>query len=89
MELRLVDPNGYTVPGSIREDVTPAQRAAVERMLRTEVAAEDMLANGFTSDGRRRPEYLLSAYRVQAFPAADETAPAAPAPVACGLRQAA
>jgi hypothetical protein len=86
-ELRLIDPNGYTVPGSVRRDVTLAQRPAVERMLRTEVAAEDMLANGFTPDGRRRPEYLLSGYRVQVD---DETVPAAvDTPVARELRQAA
>lgn len=89
MELRLVDPNGYTVPESVRRDVTPAQRPAVERILRTEVAAADMLANGFTSDGRRRPEYLLSAYRVQAFPAPAETASVVPAPAARELRRAA
>lgn len=90
MELRLLDPNGYIVPIGIRRDVTPAQRPAVERILRTQVATTDMLAHGFTPDGRRRPEYLLSAYRVQVFPAAAETAPAAvPAPAARELRQAA
>ena len=83
LELRLIDPNGHVVPTGIRRDITPTQRPAVERMLRTEVAAEDMLANGFTPGGRRRPEYLLSAYRVQVD---DETVPA---PAARELRPAA
>jgi hypothetical protein len=89
MELRLVDPNGYTVPTGIRRDVTSAQRAAVERILRTQVATTDMLANGFTPDGRRRPEYLLSAYRVQADETAPPAAAAVPAPASRELHQAA
>ncbi|GHJ34277.1 hypothetical protein TPA0910_87100 [Streptomyces hygroscopicus subsp. sporocinereus] len=71
MELRLIDPNGYTVPDGIRTNIDPTQRPLIETQLRTQVAAIDLLTNGHTPDGRTRPEYRLDAYRVQATPDAE------------------
>lgn len=71
MELRLIDPNGHTVPTGIRTNIDPAQRNAVEKMLLTEVAKTDLLTYGLTAAGRMRPEYRLDAYRIQATPEVD------------------
>lgn len=48
--LRLIDPNGYTVPGGIRDDVTPDNETAIRGHLLHDVAArhaQDWAGHGY------------------------------------------
>jgi hypothetical protein len=65
-ELRLVDPNGYTVPGAIRTTTNASECKTIERSLRAVQAVEHAATSGVGYDARN--------YRVQTVPITPRTA---------------